>query len=646
MKKKMTLVFLFISIFVVVLGFKNTSSSFTSKKVDYNGNELLVSIDGRESDTLPRTGNYYLVSYDCKSSDTKVSWDRTNYQLSVTNGRKKAGVSCYLDFQSTPKLRDVAVGSYVKYSGNNGCVGKACDGVNANYVNDNEMGYCSNSSHQFITNGWRVGYKDQESAYLISAGSPECVCTSGNGDAKASCNSVGSYGDLSSHLKNLDKIALRYCNQDYAYNGVCNVSSSWSLKEDDFKKITSSFGVGKNLLSCMNSNKDCGYGNDLIDIGGEYWFGTLFGNSSSTAFYWDASKRSIYQGYSYNNYGLRPVLKLHPSVIVIGGSGTYDDPYLIGNNTFLINHGAQYVSKGELSNVQLNLLRLPNVEKMCINVDSSGCSNYVAFSTKYSLDWTNIGDGKKNVYVYYKDASDQIVASMMQNIVVDTVAPKKNSVRVEDGNGINRELTLSSSGASLMCFSNELINGEDCKNWVKYDKHYNWRLSDGIGEKVVYAFFKDEAGNISSSKSEVTMVRSLSDFYVVENFSSEDYDHHLIISGDWVIANGRLQSSNVGKKNSESSSMIKFTPLVDSVLSFDYGISSETLYDVLNIKLIDANGISQELVQSASGIDNGSISNIHLKKENTYTLVLSYQKDGSGDFGDDIGYIDRLKIES
>ena len=343
-------------------------------------------------------------------------------------------------------------------------------------------------------------------------------------------------------------------------------------------------------------------------------------------------------------YGVRPVLRLQSSVIVLGGSGTYEDPYTIGNNRFSINNGNKYVNANEASQVKLTLVGLSGVSQMCINTDSTGCSNYVDFASSYTLNWSGLAEGKKIVYVYYKDKTGKIIASMSQSVILDTKGPANNSISVGSGKGLYRVLKISSEDADKMCFSN--VNGE-CVNWVDYDTNYTWKF-DGMGKKTVYGFFKDKAGNVSSV-SVITEVTSAVEFVVNEDFSDTIYDKQLLISdnGDypWIVSDGKFQSNNKNIKSSISTSTIQFTPTVDSYLSFDYGISSESGYDKLTI-VLESSDISTILVNAISGINTRTISNVELSEGVTYTLKLSYSKDGSGSNGSDKGYIDNLAIQS
>ena len=362
-----------------------------------------ITIDGKSSTSLPTSG-YYTMSSSC-TKGSSLSWD--SYSKTITYGKgSKVNDSCNLTFTSgtsTKLLNTVEVGSYVKYTGTNGCDGKHCEGENAHYVSDDDMGYCNNNANGFIVNGWRVAYIKDGSAYLVSAGAPECLATYveniststsnqslssnyyyGSGyqfnqntgrysltgvtsstlawssnytsiiantpytcksnSSSINCNvmyKVTAYYSSTQgttisyynyegagnpkHIARLNNAALKYCNSKYAYNGVCDSTS-------DYQIITTNIGSKKTLSNCSGSygNKLCGFNNDLIDNGSLYWFATPSYTSSIYAFTWHSSTQSVY---SYTDssfkFGVRPVLRLRSSVSVIGGSGTYKDPYII-----------------------------------------------------------------------------------------------------------------------------------------------------------------------------------------------------------------------------------------------------------------------------------------------------------------------------
>ena len=297
------------------------------KVSDYSDADIQVTsitVDGENSKSIPTDG-YYTMSSTC-TKGSSLTWDGYSKTITYGNG-SKVGDSCSLVFTSATSnklLNTVEVGSYVKYTGNNGCSGKACEGQNANYVDDNDMGYCDNSSQGFIVNGWRIAYIKDGSAYLISAGSPECMCTSKDGTAGTSCSDHEETNGVPQHLANLNAKALTYCNSTYSYNNVCNSSSSWNMNTDDFQSIT-----GDSLSTAFN--KISGYYDrySLISNGGYYWFATPYSSSSTDAFYWSSGSRVVSYDASRNAIGLRPVLRLRSSVVVVSGRGTYKDPYVI-----------------------------------------------------------------------------------------------------------------------------------------------------------------------------------------------------------------------------------------------------------------------------------------------------------------------------
>ena len=207
------------------------------------------------------------------------------------------------------KLSDANVGSYVKYTGNNGCSGTACAGGNV--------------STSYTTSGWRIAYSKDETAYLTSAGSPEVMCTSSDGTAGTSCASSESKAGVPQHRANLNAKALTYCNSVYAYDGICNSNSAWNMNYVDFNQIT-----GISISTGTESSISNSVARTLISNGGSYWFDVGSGNPAG-CYFWSSENLSTSINYTSSSYGIRPVLRLRSSVKVISGLGTYADPYVI-----------------------------------------------------------------------------------------------------------------------------------------------------------------------------------------------------------------------------------------------------------------------------------------------------------------------------
>ena len=161
----------------------NVVSRLKTSLKDWSGADINISsitIDGEESDYIPVSG-YYDMTATC-SKGSNLTWEPISKTITYNSG-SYVNDNCSLTFTTSdepdyPLLSEMPVGSYVKYTGSNGCSGKACEGQNANYVSDTDTGYCNSSNYKFYVNGWRIGYVDDEgSAYLISGGAPECVKT-------------------------------------------------------------------------------------------------------------------------------------------------------------------------------------------------------------------------------------------------------------------------------------------------------------------------------------------------------------------------------------------------------------------------------------------------------------------------------------
>jgi len=342
------------------------SKSMKTQVVSYNGNNLMIHIDGDSSVELPTTGTYYLTNYQCDNPKTIVTWNRVKYELTVSNGKDGGSVACDLTFQSKPLLSDMAVGSYVAYKGTGGVVGSekiscqiggnssseieteateapnSCLGQNAREDLDNSnytYGYCSDKDYRYYTTGWRIAYvdsvdEDNPKAVIVSAGSPEC------NERTASITNVD-------YIQNANTKALKYCNKDYVdgdcicldddVDGLCDRASvdAWAVSDIDFYQMALSISGAENWLADCEGNpslQSCGYHNDLIDNGGFYWFSSSYHANSMNGMMWSPIRRMIENTEKTFASGLRPVIGLSSTVYVTGGSGTMNDPYTIANS--------------------------------------------------------------------------------------------------------------------------------------------------------------------------------------------------------------------------------------------------------------------------------------------------------------------------
>ena len=383
--------------------------------------------------------------------------------------------------EASDLLSDMAIGSYVKYAGNNGCTGKSCRGQNANYVNDTNMGYCYNSSYKYNANGWRIAYIKDGTAYLISAGSPECVCTNSNGSVGKSCSSNETTAGLSKHIANLNAKALTYCNSTYAYGGKCDSNSAWNMSEADFKAITGA--------TLSTANNKLGYESySLINNGGWYWYAKPTSTSSTYAFGWEPGNQYVSSYTSYNALGSRPVVRLASSVEITGGTGTYEDPYTIK------------VSK-LLSKVEVNSYVKYTGSNGCTDKSCEGQNaNYVSdtnmgycanSSNKYNANGWRIAYTKEGTAYLTSAGSPECMCTNYDG----TAGTSCNSNSYEETNGLPKHLANLKKKALTYCNSTYAYGG-------KCDSNSAWNMADTdfqsiTGDTLSTAYSKQNYNNYS-----------------------------------------------------------------------------------------------------------------------------------------------------
>ncbi|MBQ8681785.1 MAG: hypothetical protein IJ509_02620 [Bacilli bacterium] len=258
-----------------------------------------------------------------KSFHAKLSIDG----LATPTGNTEVDNSTYIA-ETILLLSDAKIGSYVAYTGNNGCKDESCNGINAN-SSDTSNGYCTNLESEFNSSGWRIAYIEEGSTYLISAGSTECMCTNVDGTSSTTCTtSISDTALANKHIDALNAKAITYCNKDYAKDGICDNKTAWNIKNDDFIKITSSA-----LESCYNISDDkCGLKNDLLNIGDSYWYANSYNQEGPISYFsWKSQTNLITNNSSNYSLGIRPILRLDENIIITNGVGTKTNPYIISN---------------------------------------------------------------------------------------------------------------------------------------------------------------------------------------------------------------------------------------------------------------------------------------------------------------------------
>ncbi|MBQ6476828.1 MAG: hypothetical protein IJI43_00070 [Bacilli bacterium] len=183
---------------------------------------------------------------------------------------------------------------------------------NANYVNDDDMGYCFNISNKYRFNGYRLLYVKDEVPYVISGGANYCYDNVDNDNVSGIVNDIN------------DKIN-DYCDSKYIFDGKCTVDNVHIFNVDDYKAI-----INKEIDECDKSNDlYCGYNNEIINNGGYYYIGS---SDNMKMYYWDPVNGFVDSTSRFNiGYGIRVVLKLDSKLYIEKGTGTFDNPYVVKN---------------------------------------------------------------------------------------------------------------------------------------------------------------------------------------------------------------------------------------------------------------------------------------------------------------------------
>ena len=150
---------------------------------------------------------------------------------------------------------------------------------------------------------------------------------------------------------------------------------------------------------------------------------------------------------------------------------------------------------------------------------SSGDSDWVDISgspTNYSATVSHTlsaGNGPKQVYVWFKDAANNISSSFNDTITLstsDTTAPASVAISLNSGAASTTSLTVTAaiSGTDAVGVTGYFLSESSSTpsagsfttvtSATSFSLNVNFNLSSGDGTKTVYVWLRDAAGNISS----------------------------------------------------------------------------------------------------------------------------------------------------
>lgn len=186
-------------------------------------------------------------------------------------------------------------------------------------------------------------------------------------------------------------------------------------------------------------------------------------------------------------------------------SSAVSDTIVLDSTTIRINGGARCTTN---TNVNLSLSYAGSVQ-MRLGADGLDWGAWQAYST--SRSWSLTGsDGPKTVYAQFRDGSGLVSPSYGASIVLDRSGPT-GSILVNSGAvytaspvvDVSLFATDGASGVYQMKLSN---NNVVWSAWESFAPGRTWTLPNGFGAKTVYGKFRDNAGNSSSSLSDVIVL--------------------------------------------------------------------------------------------------------------------------------------------
>ncbi|PWJ41991.1 hypothetical protein [Sediminitomix flava] len=165
------------------------------------------------------------------------------------------------------------------------------------------------------------------------------------------------------------------------------------------------------------------------------------------------------------------------------------------NPSFQINGGLSYTNNKERK-VQL-ILSCDEANYMMIShrEDFAG-AKWQPYRESLS-DYKLFGvDGKKRLFARFKDLAGNMSEVVDASIILDITPPTNVGLAINNGAKYSKsntvKLSLKADGATEV-----QLRGSD--EWFPLQKEMEWELSKGDGQKVVYARFRDDAGNVSKA---------------------------------------------------------------------------------------------------------------------------------------------------
>lgn len=297
-----------------------------------------------------------------------------------------------------------------------------------------------------------------------------------------------------------------------------------------------------------------------------------------------------------------------------------------------IDQGHKYTNnKDGVVSLRLSIKENPQTLKMLIsnfpNFEGAKERSFVPTISNWQLDHEN--DGLKTIYVRLIDQAGNISEASKAEVFLDRTAPVINAFDINGKSewSISLRVTLNCDvdDAYEAQYSNNINTLKNIK-WEKYNEQRpEWAILPNDGEKIVFARFKDEAGNIS----EVTSSKIMLDMTppkgrLIINGGNKVTNHSdgiikLQINHDEDVIG--MQITNIPEFNE-----VKLLPLEKTIENWTVDGNEEDGPKTVFLRLKDKAGNFSKIYSSGIILDRTSPTNCDLVINNNDPFVRNKQK--------------------
>ncbi len=216
---------------------------------------------------------------------------------------------------------------------------------------------------------------------------------------------------------------------------------------------------------------------------------------------------------------------------------------------FKINDNKKYTTK---NTINIILSSSEELSAYCLTTSNDVAScNWVStndnnISVQYELDNK---DGIKNIYAFVKNKEEKVSEVAFATVILDTTKPSisnffiggKDNPEVIENNKTNIYLNWQDDDVVKYCV-NTVEDSTNCEwqNTIGKEIIFDYTLTDGDGEKTLYAFIQDEAGFISLAKEDKVTVKHL---VQDENNSSNNNQNNNSVNNNSNSTDEKLDAS-------------------------------------------------------------------------------------------------------